>query len=128
MRGRSWDGVVICNAKVKFFPIRCQYLLFHLSFYQFHVKTTQRSANVFIAFVQSLMPTSYPQEQMCFEMGKNWDSRMSQKKNRISHLEEHNLDGIAFSGQRGQWHPTPVLLPGKSHERRSLVGCSPWGC
>ena len=26
-----------------------------------------------------------------------------------------------------QWHPTPVLLPGKSHEWRSLVGCSPWG-
>ena len=22
---------------------------------------------------------------------------------------------------------TPVLLPGKSHGRRSLVGCSPWG-
>ena len=29
--------------------------------------------------------------------------------------------------QRNQWHPTPVLLPGKSHGRRSLVGCSPWG-
>ena len=28
---------------------------------------------------------------------------------------------------RRQWHPTPVLLPGKSHERRRLVGCSPWG-
>ena len=26
------------------------------------------------------------------------------------------------------WHPTPVLLPGKSHEWRSLVGCSPWSC
>ena len=25
------------------------------------------------------------------------------------------------------WHPTPVLLPGKSHGWRSLVGCSPWG-
>ena len=25
-----------------------------------------------------------------------------------------------------QNHPTPVLLPGKSHGRRSLVGCSPW--
>ena len=24
--------------------------------------------------------------------------------------------------------PTPVLLPGKSHGRRSLVGCSPQGC
>ena len=28
---------------------------------------------------------------------------------------------------RRQWHPTPVLLPGKSHGWRSLVGCSPWG-
>ena len=25
-----------------------------------------------------------------------------------------------------QWQPTPVLLPGKSHGWRSLVGCSPW--
>ena len=29
--------------------------------------------------------------------------------------------------QRRQWHPTPVLLTGKSHGQRSLVGCSPWG-
>ena len=28
---------------------------------------------------------------------------------------------------RRQWHPTPVLLPGRSHGWRSLVGCSPWG-
>ena len=28
---------------------------------------------------------------------------------------------------RRQWQPTPVLLPGKSHGLRSLVGCSPWG-
>ena len=28
---------------------------------------------------------------------------------------------------RRQWHPTPVLLPGKSHGWRSLVDCSPWG-
>ena len=28
---------------------------------------------------------------------------------------------------RGQWHPTPVLLPGKSQGRRSLVGCRTWG-
>ena len=32
-----------------------------------------------------------------------------------------------WTEQRRQWHPTPVLLPGKSHGRRSLVGCSPWG-
>ena len=29
---------------------------------------------------------------------------------------------------RRQWHPTPVLLPGKSHGQWSLVGCSPLGC
>ena len=29
--------------------------------------------------------------------------------------------------RRRQWHPTPVLLPGKSHGRRSMVGCSSWG-
>ena len=28
---------------------------------------------------------------------------------------------------RRQWHPTPVLLPGESHGRRSLVGYSPRG-
>ena len=29
--------------------------------------------------------------------------------------------------RRRQWHPTPILLPGKSHGWRSLVGCRPWG-
>ena len=31
------------------------------------------------------------------------------------------------SFQRRQWHTTPVLLPGKSHGWRSLVGYSTWG-
>ena len=34
---------------------------------------------------------------------------------------------LKLTFRRRQWHPTPVLLPGKSHGRRSLVGCSPWG-
>ena len=33
---------------------------------------------------------------------------------------------IHLPGRR-QCHPTLVLLPGKSHGWRSLVGCSPWG-
>ena len=28
---------------------------------------------------------------------------------------------------RRKWEPTPVLLPGKSHGWRSLVGYRPWG-
>ena len=39
-----------------------------------------------------------------------------------------NLGPLMVYDQRRQWHPTPVLLPGKSHGQRSLVGCSPWGC
>ena len=34
-------------------------------------------------------------------------------------------DSVAI--QRRWWQSTPVLLPGKSHGWRSLVGCSPWG-
>ena len=40
----------------------------------------------------------------------------------------HLIDIISNTNiRRRQWHPTPVLLPGKSHGQRSLVGCSPWG-
>ena len=40
----------------------------------------------------------------------------------------HDLLGLTtLLRQRRQWHPTPVLLPEKSHGRRSLLGCSPWG-
>ena len=28
---------------------------------------------------------------------------------------------------RRKWQLTPVFLPGKSHEQRSLVGYGPWG-
>ena len=34
---------------------------------------------------------------------------------------------LETNDRRRQWHPTPVLLLGKSHGRRSLEGCSPWG-
>ena len=37
------------------------------------------------------------------------------------------LKKVGIITWRRQWHPTPVLLPGKSHGWKSLVGCSPWG-
>ena len=39
----------------------------------------------------------------------------------------HSLRLHGLKHGRRQWHPTPVLLPGKSHGWRSLVGCSPRG-
>ena len=40
---------------------------------------------------------------------------------------EHLHKCIVGQGRR-QWHPTPVLLPGKPHGWMSLVGCRLWGC
>ena len=52
----------------------------------------------------------------------------------VSHLSSAPLSQIpatqwyavalaAEAGRRRRWHPTPVLLPGKSHGQRRLVGC-----
>ena len=37
------------------------------------------------------------------------------------------IGGASKHKRRRQRHPNPVLLPGKSHRWKSLVGCSPWG-
>ena len=49
------------------------------------------------------------------------------KKKYIKSRKVKELSTLRINERRRQWHPTPVLLPGKSHGRRSLVGCSPWG-
>ena len=46
---------------------------------------------------------------------------------RVGHDWVTSLSLFTFMHWRRQWHPTPALLPGKSHGWRSLVGCSPWG-
>ena len=57
--------------------------------------------------------------------GKSIDSGGKQSQDSV-HFK--NLDFLMTKViMRRQWHPTPVLLPGKSHGRRSLIGCSPWG-
>ena len=48
---------------------------------------------------------------------------------RVGHDWSDLAAPVAAAGHmRRQWHPTPVLLPGKSHGRRSLVGCRLPGC
>ena len=37
------------------------------------------------------------------------------------------IPGLGKIPWRRKWQPTPVLLPGKFHGQRSLVGYSPWG-
>ena len=52
---------------------------------------------------------------------------MTYGMNVINSLQSEILWLCRRMSQRRQWHPTPVLLPGKSNGWRSLVGCSPWG-
>ena len=42
-------------------------------------------------------------------------------------LREKRKEMWRSSGVDRQWHPTPVLVPGKSHGWRSREGWSPWG-
>ena len=46
----------------------------------------------------------------------------------VDQFSQHHLLSFSTVYWRRQWHPTPVLLPGKSHGQQSLVGCSPWRC
>ena len=46
---------------------------------------------------------------------------------RVRHNWATSLSLSTFMHWRRKWHPIPVFLPGESHGRRSLIGCSPWG-
>ena len=72
-----------------------------------------------------------PQEalQMAAETIKSWGLQPVIGPN-ANHLYVNAYAGTADERAADMlWalYPTPVLLPGKSHGWRSLVGCSPWG-
>ena len=48
-------------------------------------------------------------------------------KHLLMRVKKSEKPSLKLHIQRRQWHPTPVHLPGKSHGRRSLVGCCLWG-
>ena len=51
-------------------------------------------------------------------------SLVAQMVKRLSTMRKTWVGKIPW---RRKWQSTPVLLPGKSHGQRSLVGYSPWG-
>ena len=53
---------------------------------------------------------------------------VAQTVKRLPTMKETQVQSLGQEiSWRRKWQPTPVLLPGKSHGRRSLVGYSPWG-
>ena len=81
-------------------------------------------------FSFSIRPSSEYSGLISFRM--DWLDLLAVQGTLKSLLQHHSskapiIQHSAFFRRR-QWHPTPVLLPGKSHGWRSLVGFSPWGC
>ena len=62
------------------------------------------------------------------QLSKNPNGHRSPSSNsaKVAHLTK-KIGCASLKGWRRQWHPTPALLPGKSHGWKSLEGCSPWG-
>ena len=59
---------------------------------------------------------------------KNKVKRMKRTEDNLRDLWDNiKCTNILIIGVPEPWQPTPVLLPGKSHGRRILVGCSPRG-
>ena len=54
------------------------------------------------------------------------ESGAEHRQSRYSREQEHFFKTPLKTWKR-QWHPTPVLLPGKSHGQRTLVGFHLWG-
>ena len=59
--------------------------------------------------------------------GGKWDICLFCGKNILGRGSCWNSIPVGGTCRRRQWHPTTILLPGKSHGQRSLDGCSPWG-
>ena len=65
----------------------------------------------------------FGKNQTLFYVKNNLNKTLNRRK--LSQANKRNLWGT--HSQIRRWHPTPVLLPGKSHGWRSPVGWSPWG-
>ena len=86
----------------------------------------------------------FQSETGSFEVSKSWDSWATFFRNvlgrdmgcpilwgstfKCRRLKRHRFDSwVRKTLCRRKQQPTPVLLPGKFHGQRSLVGYSPWG-
>ena len=77
--------------------------------------------------ISSSRGSSQPRDQTCTSTlaGRFFTTEPAGKPVATSNC--HFITPLFYHFWRRQWHPTPVLLPGKSHGWRRLVGCSPRG-
>ena len=71
-----------------------------------------------------------PLQYSCLENpmdGRTWWAAVHGIAKSRTWLSGFTLSLFTFMHWRRKWQPTPVLLPGKSHGWKNLVGYSPWG-
>ena len=54
---------------------------------------------------------------------------MVQKVKNMPAMQETQVRSLSWKDplEKG-WKPTPVFLPGESHDQKSLAGYNPWDC
>ena len=54
---------------------------------------------------------------------------MVQKVKNMPAMQETQVRSLGWKDPlEKEWKPTPVFLPGESHDQKSLAGYNPWGC
>ena len=79
---------------------------------------SSKASVLWLSFLHSPTLTSIHDRCMYVQICSHW------------HFSSHYLFFffcIVYNCRRRKWQPTPEFLPGKSHGRRSLVGCCLWG-
>ena len=76
--------------------------------------------------VRGMGENNQQEQNSSYRIIKSWGCKVKKKKGGGEFSIPKSINPRE-GDTRSQWHPTPVLLPGKSHGRRSLVGCRLWG-
>ena len=76
-----------------------------------------------------VLRTDFSPSHLSGTLSETIDSLVAQTVKHLSTMWETRVQALGWEDPwRRKWQSTPVLLPGKSHGQRSLVGYSLWGC
>ena len=126
----SFSREVVCTAYTYIYPYTYMYMSEHLSWRKRYSMLPGRDSSSRVLILGS-PDLSCEKDNLSSEQSSVSHSTkiVPQKKScqDIKFPKCLEIRTVWTKQQRRQWQPTPVLLPGKSHGQRSLVGCSPWG-
>ena len=105
-----WAQVMCLTSQQRCEGPACGVLLWYFPFVMSITMTTHSSTLVWK--IPWMEEPGRPQSMGLLRVGHDWATLLSL---------------FTFMHWRRKWQPTPVLLPGESQGRRSLVGCHLWG-